>query len=70
MVWTLLDTGLRVSELAGLAKANLDWEGHRLTVYCKGGSYGWVKPGKIPEILGPTHDRHEGHDRFRGRQAR
>ena len=25
LVWTLLDTGLRVSELAGLTKADLQW---------------------------------------------
>lgn len=30
VVWTLLDTGLRVSELASLTKANLDWQTHRL----------------------------------------
>jgi len=40
IVWTLLDTGLRVSELASLTKANLDWQGHRLMVYGKGGPYG------------------------------
>jgi len=27
-VWTLLDTGLRVSELATLTKDNLDWQMH------------------------------------------
>jgi integrase/recombinase XerD len=26
VVWTLLDTGLRVSELATLTKDNLDWQ--------------------------------------------
>jgi integrase/recombinase XerD len=34
-VWTLLDTGLRVSELATLAKDNLDWQMHRLMIYGK-----------------------------------
>ncbi len=33
VVWTLLDTGLRVSELANLKRANLDWQTHRLMVY-------------------------------------
>jgi integrase/recombinase XerD len=40
VVWTLLDTGLRVSELANLKKDNLDWQGQRLMVYGKGGPYG------------------------------
>jgi integrase/recombinase XerD len=40
VVWTLIDTGLRVSELANLKKDNIDWQGHRLTIYGKGGPYG------------------------------
>lgn len=40
IVWTLLDTGLRVSELAGLKLNNIDWQLHRITVYGKGGPYG------------------------------
>jgi integrase/recombinase XerD len=40
VVWTLLDTGLRVSELASLTKDNVEWQSHRLTVYGKGGPYG------------------------------
>ena len=40
IVWTLLDTGLRVSELAKLSKDNIDWQSHRLTIYGKGGPYG------------------------------
>jgi len=40
VVWTLLDTGLRVSELASLRKDNLDWQNHRLMIYDKGGPYG------------------------------
>ncbi len=39
VVWTLLDAGLRVSELAGLTKDNLDWQMHRLMIYGKGGPY-------------------------------
>ncbi len=37
---TLLDTGLRVSELATIVPRNLDFQTHRLTVYGKGGPYG------------------------------
>ncbi|RLB74919.1 MAG: phage integrase family protein, partial [Deltaproteobacteria bacterium] len=40
IVWTLLDIGLRVSELASLKKDNIDWQTHRLTIYGKGGPYG------------------------------
>ena len=40
VVWTLLDTGLRVAELATLTKDNLDWQHHRLMIYGKGGPYG------------------------------
>jgi hypothetical protein len=32
VVWALLDTVLRVSELANLWEDNLDWQNHRLTV--------------------------------------
>jgi len=40
VVWTLLDTGLRVSELASLRKDNFYWQNHRLMVYGKDGPYG------------------------------
>jgi len=40
VIWTLLDTGLRIGELAGLSKDNFDWQMHRLTIYGKGGPYG------------------------------
>src|SRR4029450_10224289 len=40
VIWTLLDPGLRVSELANLTPAQIDWQGHRLTIYGKGGPYG------------------------------
>jgi integrase len=37
IVWTLLDTGLRVSEFAGLTRDKVDWQTHRLMIYGKGG---------------------------------
>lgn len=40
VVWTLLDTGLRVAELSTLNKNNIDWQNHRLMIYGKGGPYG------------------------------
>jgi integrase/recombinase XerD len=36
VVFTLLDTGLRVSELAGLTKTNFDWQTNRIMVVGKG----------------------------------
>ena len=40
IIFTLLDTGLRVSELASLTKENILWQDRRLRVYGKGGPYG------------------------------
>ena len=40
VVWTLLDTGLRVSELATLKKDNIQWQERRFVIYGKGGPYG------------------------------
>ena len=40
IIFTLLDTGLRVSELSNLAKDNIQWQERRLVIYGKGGPYG------------------------------
>ena len=40
VVWTLLDTGLRLSEFADLKKDNIQWQEKRLVIYGKGGPYG------------------------------
>ena len=40
VIWTLLDTGVRLSELADLKKENIQWQERRLVIYGKGGSYG------------------------------
>jgi integrase/recombinase XerD len=37
LVWTLLATGLPVSELAGLTRDQIDWQNHRLMIYGTGG---------------------------------
>ncbi len=50
IVWTLLDTGLRVAELAGLKKDNIDWQNRRLTIYGKGGPYGSKSKRRILEL--------------------
>jgi len=44
VVWTLLDTGLRLSEFADLKIDNIQWQERRLVIYGKGGPYG--KRGK------------------------
>ena len=40
VIFTLLDTGLRVAEFAGLTKENIQWQERRLVIYGKGGIYG------------------------------
>lgn len=40
VAWTLLDCGLRVGELASVTKDRIDWQGHRLIIYGKGGPHG------------------------------
>jgi len=40
VIWTLLDTGLRLSEFADLKKENIQWQERRLVIYGKGGPYG------------------------------
>jgi len=42
VVWSLLDTGLRVSELAGLTRQHFDWQSSppRIVVSGKGGPFG------------------------------
>ncbi len=40
IIYSLLDTGLRVSELSNLSKDNIQWQERRLVIYGKGGPYG------------------------------
>ena len=40
IIFALLDTGMRVSELANLKKDNLLWQDRRLVLFGKGGPYG------------------------------
>jgi integrase/recombinase XerD len=40
IVWTLLDTGLRVSELCGMTAESIQWQQRQIRVQGKGGPYG------------------------------
>jgi integrase/recombinase XerD len=68
VVWTLLDTGLRVAELAGLRKDNIDWLQKRLTIYGKGGPYGSNSKRRVLELstrIRPLIENHFAiHDTF------
>jgi integrase/recombinase XerD len=61
VIWTLLDTGLRVSELAKLNKDNIDWQGHRLMVYGKGGPYGSQTKRRVIPLSSRIQPLLEGH---------
>jgi|GEM_PF-451404 len=61
IVLTLLDTGLRVSELATLTKDNLDWQMHRLMIYGKGGPYGTKSKRRIIPLSPRVQPLLEGH---------
>jgi integrase/recombinase XerD len=73
VVWTLLDTGLRVSELAGLTRDSLDWQMHRLMINGNGGPYGTKSKRRIIPLSSRVQPLIEGHlalhDRF-GMSAR
>ena len=40
LIWTLLDTGLRVSELCSLTPQHILWQEKALRISCKGGPHG------------------------------
>ena len=61
IIWTLLDTGLRVSELVGLKRDNIDWQAHRLTIYGKGGPYGKKTKRRVVPLSPRVRPLVEGH---------
>ena len=61
VLWTLLDTGLRVSEFANLKKDNIDWQAHRLMVYGKGGPYGSATKRRVIPLSSRVQPLLEGH---------
>jgi integrase/recombinase XerD len=61
IVWILLDTGLRVSELAGLTRDKVDWQTHRLMIYGKGGPYGTRSKWRVIPLSSRFQQLLEGH---------
>jgi integrase/recombinase XerD len=61
IVWTLLDTGLRVSELANLKAENIDWQGRQLIVYGKGGPFGSRSKRRVVPMSGRIRPLIEAH---------
>ena len=59
--WTLLETGLRVSELTGLRETNLDCQTHRIMVYGKGGPYGSRTKRRVVPLSPRIQPLIEGH---------
>jgi integrase/recombinase XerD len=47
VVWTLLDTGLRVGELCNLTPENMMWQQKALSISGKGGHYGKMSKKRI-----------------------
>src|SRR5215813_10981644 len=61
IVWTSLDTGIRVSELAGLTREHIGWQNHRLMIYGKGGIYGSKSKRRIVPLTGRVRPLIENH---------
>ncbi len=46
-IWTLLDTGLRVSEFCSLSRNNIQWQENHMIIWGKGGRYGTCKKRRV-----------------------
>ncbi len=60
-MWTLLDTGLRVSEFSSLCRDNIDWQRHLLMIYGKGGPYGSKSKRRVVPLTARVQPLIEGH---------
>ena len=47
IVWTLLDTGLRVGEFCSLKREHIQWQERRIVVWGKGGWFGSKKKRRV-----------------------
>ena len=61
VIWTLLDTGLRVGELASLSRNKIDWQGARLTIHGKGGPFGTKGKRRVIPMTGRIRPLLEHH---------
>jgi integrase/recombinase XerD len=61
VIWSLLDTGLRVSELAALKKDQIDWQQHVLRISGKGGPYGTQSKYRVVPMSERVRALIEGH---------
>ena len=61
VVWILLDTGLRLTEFETLKKSNIDWQGHRIIVFGKGGPYGKKTKRRVVPMTPRVQPLLEGH---------
>ena len=61
VVWTLLDSGLRVNELARLVRKNIDLQAHRLMIYGKGGPHGSKMKRRVIPLSTRIRPLIEGH---------
>lgn len=68
VVWTLLDTGLRVSELCSLTREHVLWQQRQLRVKGKGGPYGTRSKQRVVPLSARVRTLLEGyfalHDRW------
>ena len=46
-IWTLLDTGLRVSEFCNLKRNSIQWQENHMIIWGKGGRYGTRKKRRV-----------------------
>lgn len=51
VVWTLLDTGLRVGEFCALRPENVEWQFERIIVHGKGGPYGTQSKRRVVPLM-------------------
>lgn len=64
IIWTLLDTGMRVSELVNLTKHNIQWQERRIVIYGKGGPYGKKTKRRIIPLTDRARKLMEHHFTF------
>ena len=64
MILILLDTGLRISELAQLTTRNIMWQARRLAIHGKGGPSGKRSKRRVLPMTDRVHLLIEHHDKM------